>query len=352
MDDLQRRRWDAARRNLRLPILLVVTVAVLSAGVSLLMPRWYRARTVLLPPQEGSTPYGELASLIESSALSKVGLVATSSPSDLFVEILKSRTVREAVIHRFDLQHRFHEPNLDLCLKHLNDRVKVGVLQSRAIELTVDDKDPAFASDMANELIAQLDSVNIRLQQDKGVRTGEFLVNQLADVADRMHAAEARLTTYEKAHGVFASEEAGVTGVADLMASKLSLQVRRTWLASYSNEDSPALKAIDSELSAIDENMARLPGIKQEGGRIALDVEVQRRVYTLLLAQVEEARLRSRGRLSTVTVLDPSRPPTYYARPHRSIIVLVATAVAALLAGAWLAWRVQQEVPPVEVRER
>src|SRR5438132_3126653 len=194
MDDLFRRRWQAARAYLRNLILLVVTVAVVSLGISLLLPHWYRARTTLLPPQEGSTPYGELASLIESSALSKVGLVATSSPSDLFVELLRSRTVREAVVRRFHLEERFHQKNLDLCLKRLNERVKVGVSQSRTIELTVDDRDPVVASEMANELIAQLDSVNIRLQQDKGVRTGEFLVGQIAEVGERMRLAEARLT--------------------------------------------------------------------------------------------------------------------------------------------------------------
>jgi tyrosine-protein kinase Etk/Wzc len=351
MDTTLRTQIELARRHVARPLALVAVVAVLSAGVALLLPKWYKARTTLLPPTEGTNPYGALASLIESSALGKVGLVATSSPSDTYVEILKSRTVREAVIRSFDLQRRYKEKNLDLCLKLFDSHIRVGVLQSRAIELTVEDQDPNVAAQLANALITQLDTLNIHLQQEKGARTGEFLETQMLDVGTRLRTAEARLTAYERAHGVFAGpEQAGIAGVADLVSSRLALQVRRTWLASYSPEDSPALKALDSEIAAIDQNVARLPGLKQEGARLALDVEIQRRVYTLITAQVEEARMRSHGGLSTVSVLDPARPPTLRSRPSRALIVLVSTAVAALLAGAWLYWRVRQDLAQVSVR--
>jgi tyrosine-protein kinase Etk/Wzc len=324
----------------------VFLIAVLSLAIALLLPKWYRARTTLLPPQEGMTPYGALSSLIESSALGKVGLVATSSPSDVYVEILKSRTVREAVIRQLDLQRRFRQPNLDLCLKDLDARFAVEVMQSRTIELTADDRDPKFAADLANTFIAELDSVNIRIQQDKARRTRQYLDGQMIEVATRLRGAEAKLTAYERAHGVFTGpEQAGVAGAADLVATRLALQVRRTWLASYSSQDSPALKAIDAELAAIEQNVGRLPGFKQEAARLALDVEIQRRVYTLITAQVEEARMSEQGSLSTVSVLDPARPPTLHSRPRKGIIVAVSTAVAALLATAWVVFRVRREVP-------
>jgi len=344
MDEKLLHQIETARRHAKGPAWFVVAVGLVSLAIALLLPTWYRARASLLPPQEGTTPYGALASLIESSALNRVGLVATASPSDTYVEILKSRTVEEALIRKFDLQKRYRQKNLDLCLKALESHVKLGVLQSRSIEVTVEDRDPGFAARMANELIAQLDTVNIRLQQGKAARTGEFLEGQLVSVGVRLKAVEAKLTDYERVHGVFAgAEDAGVSGVADLVAAKLALQVRRTWMASYSPEDSPALKAIDSELAAIEQNVARLPGLKQEGMRLALDVEIQRRVYTLITAQLEEARMGAHGNLSTVTVLDPARAPTTHDRPRRGLVVAISTAVAALFAGAWLVRRVAGE---------
>jgi uncharacterized protein involved in exopolysaccharide biosynthesis len=351
MDSLLDRRIASVRRHAGRPLLFVVLVALLAVGVSFVLPKWYRARTTLLPPQEGSTPYGALASLIESSALGKVGLVATSSPSDVYVEILKSRVVREAVIRRFDLQRRFRQPNMDLCIKDLGDRYRVGVMQSRAIELTVEDKDPRFAADIANAFIAELDSVNIRIQQDKARRTGEFLETQMAEIGRQLRDADAKLADYERRHGVFTgNEQAGVAGMADLVATRLALQVRRTWLASYSNEDSPALKTIDAELAAIDQNVSRLPGLKQEGARLSLEVEVQRRVYTLLMAQVEESHMRAQGSLSTVAVLDPARAPTVHARPRKSVVVAVSTGIALLLAAFYVVERARRETQEPVVR--
>ena len=81
------------------------------------------------------------------------------------------------------------------------------------------------------------------MQQEKARRTGEFLETQMLDVGSQLRDADARLADYERKHGVFTGiEQAGVAGMADLVATRLALQVRRTWLASYSNEDSPALK--------------------------------------------------------------------------------------------------------------
>jgi uncharacterized protein involved in exopolysaccharide biosynthesis len=337
-------RLAAVRRHAVVPLLLVFLVAVLAFGISFLLPKWYRARTTLLPPQEGATPYGALASLIESSALGKVGLVATSSPSDVYVEILKSRTVREAIVKKYDLQHHFKQPNLDLCLEALNGRFKVGVMQSRAIELTVEDQDPAFAAKLANAFIAELDTVNINIQQDKARRTADFLEGQMAAVGRQLRTADDRLAAYERQHGVFTgSEESGVAGVADLVSKRLALQVRRTWLRSYSSEDSPALKSIDAELAAIDQNVSRLPGLKQEGARLSLEVEVQRRVYTLLMAQVEESHMQAQGTLSTVAVLDAARTPTFHARPRKLVIVAVSAGVALLLAAFYVVERVRRD---------
>ena len=44
-------------------------------------------------------------------------------------------------------------------------------------------------------------------------------------------------------------------------------------MESYVQPDNPGLEALGSELSAVDRELARLPGLKQQGDRIALDVE-------------------------------------------------------------------------------
>jgi len=54
--------------------------------------------------------------------------------------------------------------------------------------------------------------------------------------------------------------------------------------------------------------------------------------------------MSEQGSLSTVSVLD-RRDATLHSRPRKGIIVAVSTAVAALLAAAWVVYRVRREVP-------
>jgi uncharacterized protein involved in exopolysaccharide biosynthesis len=336
------------RRHARGIAGFVFAVTLVTAAVTLLLPVWYRAETTLLPPQESGESFGMLANLIETSALSKVGLLTTTSTSDLYVEILKSRRVREAVVRRFDLVHRYHEQNLDACLKRLDEHVRAEAERSRLIRVSVEDKDARTAAAMANAMIEELDAVNRDVRVVRAANSRKYLEQQLAGAETRLHDAEERLSTYERAHGVViaGSEAQAVQGVADLLSRKLALQVRRSWLESYAGPDNPALTALNSELAAVDRELSTLPGIKQEGARLSLGVEIPRRVFTLLTAQLEEARLEQDRGASSVDVLDPARAPTLRARPRRGLITIIAFAAAVLLASIWVGLRVRSSLEP------
>jgi len=336
------------RRHARGLVAFVFGVTAVTAAITLLLPIWYRAETTLLPPQESGQSFGQLANLIETSALSKVGLLTTTSTSDLYVEILKSRRVREAIVKRFDLQRRYRERNLDACLKRLDEHVQAGAERSRLIRISVDDKDARTAAAMANAMVEELDTVNREVRIERAGSSRHYLEQQLAGAEARLHDAEERLSAYERAHGVViaGSEEQAVQGVADLLSRKLALQVRRSWLESYAEADNPALTAVNSELAAVDRELSTLPGIKQEGARLSLDVEIPRRVFTLLTAQLEEARLEQDRGASSVDVLDPARAPTLRARPRRGLITLIALGAAVVLAALWVGMRVRSSLEP------
>jgi uncharacterized protein involved in exopolysaccharide biosynthesis len=72
-----------------------------------------------------------------------------------------------------------------------------------------------------------------------------------------------------------------------------------------------------------------------EGARIALDVEVQRKLLILMTGQYEDARMQETRDTPTVTVLDAASVPQLKARPYRGIIVAGAALVALLGCAAW-----------------
>jgi uncharacterized protein involved in exopolysaccharide biosynthesis len=332
-------------RHIRGPALLALVLAAISLGIVSLLPVWYQAQTTLLPPEENQNSFGLLASIIESSALSRVGLITTNSPADVFVDIMKSRRVSEALIKKFDLQKRYGAQNLDVCLKRLGTHIDVDVRSTKILELKVEDKDPVMAANLANGMVEELDNFNRTVNAQRFQRTRAYLEGQLGVVQERLRGASGKLAEYERRTGIVVHEEAAaVSGAAELIARKMDLQVRRSWLQSFSQKDDPAVRAIDTELAAIDREVSKLPGLKGEAARLALDVEVQRRVYTLITAQIEEARLEGARNLPTVTVLDVARPPLLRHRPKRAIVVGITLAVALLLAATYATLRARRDL--------
>jgi uncharacterized protein involved in exopolysaccharide biosynthesis len=321
----------------------VFAVAVIAGGVSFLLPKWYTARATILPPTAGGDSFGIMAALIESSALSQLGMLSTASPSDVYGEILESRTLREGLIQKFDLQRLYKRKNLDLTLKELATHIHVDVNKAGIIEVDVEDRDPKRAADMANALVTGLDEFNRTTFSTTASRSREFLQKRLEDVQARLTAAEAALTAYERSHKVIAATEASAAeGVGGIIARKLSLQVQRSYVASYSRPDSPTLRSLDAEIAAIDQELAKVPSLKQQGARLVLDAEIQRKVFTLLTAQYEDARIQETRDTPTVSVLDKARPPQLKSKPKRSLIVLFAAVVAAVLAVGWVAWKTRR----------
>jgi uncharacterized protein involved in exopolysaccharide biosynthesis len=284
-----------------------------------------------------------MGALIENTTLSQLGLFTSSTPSDMYVEILKSRNLREALIRDFDLETRYDRKGMDRTLKELEIHVRVAASPVGVVTVQVEDQDPKRAADMANHLVDHLDRFNRESANTRARRTREFLETRLAETRVLMQQAESTLTAYEQRHKIVAStEESAVGAMADVISQKLSLEVRRGYMSSYSREGSAPLRQVEAEIAAMDRELAKLPALKQEGSRLALNAEIQRRVFTLLTAQYEDMRVQEARDTPTLTVLDRARAPDLRSRPRRTLIVLIATAVAVMLGAAWVGLQVRR----------
>jgi tyrosine-protein kinase Etk/Wzc len=317
--------------------IFVATVAIVAAGISLLLPRWFTAQSTILPPSESADTFGLMGALVENTTLSRLGLFTSTTPSDMYVEILKSRTLREPLVRDFDLEHRYQTKGMDRTLNEMETHVRVTTSTAGVITVRVEDRDPARAADMANRLVDGLDSFNRESMNTRAKRTRQFLEKRLTEARASLTQAESMLADYERQHKIVASSEAGAVGaMAEIISQKVNLEVRRSYLSSYSREGSSAVRQVEAEISAMDGELAKLPSLKQDVSRLALNTEIQRRVFTLLTAQYEDMRVQETRDTPTLTVLDRARVPEIRSRPKRAVIVMVSTAVAALLGLAWV----------------
>jgi len=342
---LPTRRFVAAFVERRRPIVaFVLAVMALSVLVSLLLPPWFQAQSTVLPPTEGNDSFGIMAGLIQGAALSKIGMTTTSTASEIYAEILTSRTLQEDLVQTFHLDRLYKRKGMDRTLKELGRHVKVATGSSGLLVVQVEDRNPQRAADMANRLVEELDRFNRETLNTRAKRTREFLATRVADVQTRLRAAETALTAYEQKHGVVA-DVSTVGGVASIIAQKLNLQVKREYVSSYTSAGSAAVRSNDTEIAAYERELARLPGLKNEGARLALDAEIQRRVFTMLTGQYEDARIQEMRDTPTITVLDRARPPELKVRPKRAVIVLISTLVALLLSAGWVGLSLRKAAP-------
>src|SRR2546426_6952538 len=104
-------------------IKFVGCAAVLSAGVSLLLPKTYTANAKIMPPQQNQS-MGSMAALSQLGQLGPLAALAGSglglrNPGDLYIAMLRSRTVTDDLIDRFSLMSVYRQKVREYARKQL-----------------------------------------------------------------------------------------------------------------------------------------------------------------------------------------------------------------------------------------
>jgi hypothetical protein len=101
--------------------------AVLAIIIALLLPVRYEAKVVLLPPQQNSSMASALLGQIGSlGGLGPLGALAgglgVKTPADMYVSLLTSRTVEDAMIRRFGLMAEYRNKRISDTRKEFDCR--------------------------------------------------------------------------------------------------------------------------------------------------------------------------------------------------------------------------------------
>jgi uncharacterized protein involved in exopolysaccharide biosynthesis len=170
-------------------IFWICAVAVITTGiVSLLLPKSFAATTSVVPPidvlQKGGGLAGGLGA-VKSPLLEK--MMDVTSIADMYVGILQSRSVADALIERFYLAKVYHKLEyISDVRKELADRTSVKVTGEGIIQITVEDRDPCRAAALANAYVEELDRQNKRLFVGQAVSKKVFLENRLKEIEQEL----------------------------------------------------------------------------------------------------------------------------------------------------------------------
>ncbi len=338
-------------------IIIVSTIAALliSAIVSLILPKWYKARATILPPESG-TSQTDVVGLMRFAGYQPALLPTVTSPSEIYTAILGSSRVTNAVIDSLDLMTEYGTQSrlnvLDRVIKH----VEVGVTRESLVMVEYEDRDRERSARVANAFVSELDRFNREMRVTSARRVREFIEHRIMQAEMDLEVAEVGLKEFKQGSGVvFVSEQAkaSIETAAELYGRIVELEVSRERLRQFATDRSPEIMDIKSQIRALERNLAQMgyatgehdetaknklfpsfsnaPEIEMRLAGLMREVEIKRSVYRVLSEQYEEAKIQEMRDTPTLHVLDWAEPPLVRSKPRRKIMVGVSGVFALLL---------------------
>lgn len=339
-------------------ILLTTAAALLLAViVSFLMPSMYTGTTTMLPPQQGQSAV--------SSMLGQFGAIAgltgqdwgLKNPADLFVEMLKSRTIADHLVDRFDLRKGYRVKLYQDARKELASRSKIDASDEGLITISVADRDPARAAAIANAYVEELHALNSNLALGEAAQRRLFYEQKLSAESEARTQAELQLKQAEEKSGFVQPDAQGkamIEAVADMRAKIAMQQVQLQSMRTFATENNPEVKRAEQTLAGMQGQLGRLErssGELGKGGqgistrqlpeaqldyvRRARDLKYHEALYEFLGKQLEAARIDEARNAVVIQVVDKAVQPEKRSSPHRLLIIIVTGAVAFVLACLW-----------------
>lgn len=328
----------AKRKMLIIKMCSIALIA--SVAYSLSLPNIYSATAKILPPQKESG--GGISALIgQAGGLASLAAGGLGGGGDLYVGILKSRSVNDAVVERLDLVNHFKAENAEAARRSLEGAVKVQAGKDGIISITAEDKSPEMSSVLANTFVEELGKITVRLNLSKAGTERLFLEQRLKLVKKDLKNAEDDLKSYAQQNKIVQVEsqaKASIEGIARMKGELASKEVQLSVLRSTRTDESAEVKALATGVQRLKGEISRLsgsnsggegipsvgavPGVGLEYSRKMRELKTQEAIFEQLSKQYEMAKLTEAKDSSSFQILDSAVIPVHKVKPKRSMIVI------------------------------
>ena len=348
----------------------VLGAAALAVVVSLLLPIRYEGKVILLPPAQDSSigsallGMGQLGSIggsmgsLGSLASLASGSLGLKNPAEMYVALLSSRTVEDAMIRRFGLMQEYKTKRMSDTRKELERRTTaVAGTKDGLIRLTVEDRDPNRAAELANGYVEEFRKLFASLAVTEAARRRLFFEQEMDRAKADLTTAEDAMQKTEQTTGVLQIDSQArslIESAAILRAQVVAKQVQIQSMRSFAAEDNPDLILAKKELTALQDQLDQLGGSAQDGGsdinlskgrvtgagleylRRFRELKYKETVFELLAKELEIAKLDEAREGSMVQVVDAAVPPDKRSFPRRTLIVIGVTVLSCFIAVFWV----------------
>jgi capsule polysaccharide export protein KpsE/RkpR len=349
---------------------------VASTIIAFLIPVRYTTTTRLMPPDQASQGIASVLAALGKGGASDLGSIGTEllgvkTSGDLFVGVLKSETVQNALVNKFDLRKVYSTKRWEDARKTLGDRTDITMdRKSGIITIKVSDHSGERAAAMGREYVEQLNRLVISLDTSSAHRERVFLEERLKEVQQDLETAEKNFGQFASRNTALDVKEQGraMIGAAGALEGELiAAETELEGLRQIYTNNNVRVRSLEARISEYKRQLQKMGGQPGEASGEASEnsgdssqnsdvvppirqlpilgvawadlyrkTKVEETVFEILTKQYEMARVEEVRAVPNIKVLDVAAIPERKSFPPRLLLMIGGTLLACALGAFWI----------------
>jgi tyrosine-protein kinase Etk/Wzc len=341
--------------------------STLGAGIVIFFYLWlispvtYNAPVTILPPAEADQISG-LGSILSGSGVGDF-LTGKFAPgnSQLFIQILKSRTAAEYVLRKNNLIEFYGVESEYEAIRKLQNDLSMDLSKEGVITLSVNvstsfvpkifsdtDSIKKLSARISNSFVEALDSINREKVSYRAKRAREYIEAQLIQTKTELDTAEMKLMEFQKENKTISLPEqltSVIESAAKLKAEIVNTEIEIALLEPNSRPDNKNLLALRKRLNQLQNEyekfdidsddyllaFSNVPELGMELAKLMRTIKIKNEVYILLQQQYYKERIQENRDVPTIDILDEAIPPKKQVSPRLGYNTVIGTIFVLLL---------------------
>jgi uncharacterized protein involved in exopolysaccharide biosynthesis len=349
---------------------------LLSTVIVILIPARYTSTTQLMPPDQAGQGMASMLAVLGKAGgeLGAIGgeLLGLKTSGDLFIGVLRSRTVQDDVINKFDLRKVYGRRRYESTRKTLEEMTEItSDRKSGIITIKVSDRNPDRAAGIGREYVEALNGVVNTLNTSSAHKERVFLEGRLVQVQGGLEEAEKNFSQFASKNAAIDVKEQGramIGATAELEGELIAAQTELEGLRQIYTSNNVRVRSVQARIDEYRRQLQKLGGNAPSGAEndasasgVASDqgpdlypsirrlpilgvrwadlyrqTKVQEAVFETLTKQYELAKVEEARETPSVKVLDVADVPERKSFPPRTVLVCFGGVLVFVLSAVWI----------------
>ncbi len=311
-----------------------------------IFPVTYTSSATLLPP-ERKKDFG-ISNLIGSAT--DLNVIASNilsiASSEMYIQILKSRTVSEYVVDKLNLEKKFNTKSKNEAISKLQEMLSFDLSKEGIVKLSVDVTSQALPILTANKdslksdakLIAQtliegLNYFNNIKLSNKSKKTRIFLESQITQTKVYLDSLETVLVNFQKKNKTFSLSDqmkAAIEAASKIKSEITRLEIELNLIKGEVTEDNKYYTSLKKQLEELRNQYNKFdtdridyllsfknaPELGQEFASLYREIRIQNEIYVMLQQMYYKEKIQENRDIPAIDILDEPVIPEIQSSPR------------------------------------